>query len=357
MRINVRQICFIMAAYTAVTKLLIYPTTLAELCGRDLLFPALINFFIEGVLIWAVCFLCSRTDKTFFGLLQGTVGDVGARIVYGLLAGFFMLSAIIPLFEQKLYVHTIFYDTVPSFIVFLPIFIFTVYAASKNLENIGRCADICFPMFAAVMAFLFFMAYNAVKPDNLLPVLQTTAASVFGGALKTSFRFMEPCWMLMFMGRFEYKKGDAAKITLSYACGAAIVLLFLFVFYGIYGEISASRTFAISRTSIYFPAIESIGRIDLVMLYVLEVVMLFALVINIQLAVHALTKCVGYENRKALSLAVNAVLLLILLFCDHYFHAVQTAYYDWLWIAAVVFSVLVPSLAWTLKRRTPDEKA
>ena len=36
-----RHNCFIMIAYTAVTKLLIYPTALAELCGRDLLFPCL----------------------------------------------------------------------------------------------------------------------------------------------------------------------------------------------------------------------------------------------------------------------------------------------------------------------------
>ena len=44
MAIKVRQICFILLAYTAVTKLLVYPTVLADVCGRDLLAPALIDF-------------------------------------------------------------------------------------------------------------------------------------------------------------------------------------------------------------------------------------------------------------------------------------------------------------------------
>ena len=351
MKINARQICFILIVYTAVTKLLIYPTMLANLCGRDVLFPAMINFLIEGIVIWSVSFLCSRTDKTFFELLTDNIGKVGAKIVYGLFAAYFILMTIIPMFEQMHYVHTIFYDTVPSLLVFLPFFMFAVYAASKNLMNIGRCADICLPIFAFTMAFLFIMAFQEVEWDNLLPILQTPAKKIIGGVSGTAFRFFEPCWLLMFMGHFKYKKWDAAKFTLSYAAGAAIVLLFLAVFIGIYGDIATSRTFAVSRTSIYFPAIETIGRIDLIMLYVLESVMLFALVINIQLSVHAMTFCTGYSDKKVWAVAVNAVLLIILITCDHNFHNINQFYSNWIWIAVAVFTVAVPLLAWALRRK------
>ncbi|MDE6001062.1 MAG: hypothetical protein K2G96_01880, partial [Clostridia bacterium] len=122
MKISVRQICFIMLAYTAASRLLLYPTNLSMLCGRDLLFPALIDFGVQAVIVWAIAYLCSRTDKTFFGLIEGTLGNITARIVYGLFALFFIVCTIIPLFEQKLYVHAIFYDTVPSLLVFLPFF-------------------------------------------------------------------------------------------------------------------------------------------------------------------------------------------------------------------------------------------
>lgn len=350
-KISVRQICFIMIAYTAATKLLFYPQALSEESGRDLLFSALIDFVLQGVIIWSVAYLASRTDKTFFELLRGTIGEVGARIIYGFFAAFFVICAIVPMFEQKLYVHAIFYDTVPSLLVFLPFFIFAIYAGSKGFENIGRCADICLPLFLVSMALIFAMSFGEVKPDVFLPVLKTPAKNVFGAALGAAYRFAEPCYLLMFLGHFRYKKGDAAKITLSYAAGAALVMLVLFVFYGVYADIAGTRQFAISKISIYFPAIEVLGRIDLIVLYVLEIVMLFALVLNIQLAVHCVSKCAGWNDRGIISLAVNAALIALVFALNNSFFNLLEFFRDWMWIVFIIFATVVPCLAWALRRK------
>ncbi len=351
MKISVRQICFILLAYTAVTKILMYPTILSGDCNRDLLLPALIDFTVGGIVIWSLSYLCSKTDKTFFALLEGIIGNVGARIVYGFIAAFFLLTALLPIFEQKMYIHNIFYDTVPSLGVFLPFFAFAVYAASKKFINIGRCADICLPLFLVCMILMFALGFGEAKMDNLLPMFKAPAGVLFKCTAGTLYNFAEPCWLLMMMGHFKYKKGDAAKITLSYAGGAAFVLLFLTLFMGIYGPIAPSRTFAIARTSLFFPAIETIGRIDLVLLFVLEVVMLFALVLNIQLGVYAIYKCTGYQNYKIISLAVNIALLTITVFADSQYSGIYNFYYDWLWIAFAVFTVALPLSAWAFKRR------
>ena len=191
-KISVRQICFIMLAYTVVGKLLTYPTAVSFFCERDLLFPALINFFIEGIIVWCVAYLCSRTDKTFFELLKGTIGSIGARIVFGFFAVLFMLAALVPLFEQELYVHTIFYDTIPYLLAFLPFFVFAIYAGSKRFENIGRCADLCMPIFVITMFVIFLMSCGEAKWDNLLPVLKTPAKNIFSTAAGSVFRFVEP---------------------------------------------------------------------------------------------------------------------------------------------------------------------
>lgn len=45
--------------------------------------------------------LSKRTKLTFFGLLENTFGRVAARIVYGVFALFFALSAVLPMLEQK----------------------------------------------------------------------------------------------------------------------------------------------------------------------------------------------------------------------------------------------------------------
>ena len=351
MKISVRQICFILLCYNAVSKMLLYPTVLSHYCGRDLLFAALIDFAVQAVVVWAVSFLCSRTDKTFFQLLEGTFGNIFARIIYGLFALFFIAATIVPLCEQKLYVHTIFYDTVPPLLIFLPFFFFSIYAAGKKFTNIGRSADVCMPIFVLSMIFVFSMSVLEIKWNSFMPVLKTPVKDLFGGALGTVFRFAEPCYVLMFMGHFKYKKGDAAKMTFSYTGGALTVLLFLFTFYGIYGDIAQSRQFAVSKISLFFPAIDTIGRIDLIALYILEIVMLFALVLNVQLALHCVMQCTGYQNRVVLSLAVNAVLIILLMVFDHGFNNLHTFYAKWMWIAFAVFANAIPVLAWTLRRK------
>lgn len=351
MTIKVRQICIIMFIYTVVTRLLLYPTMLGEYSSRDLLFAALPDFLIQGIVIWSVSYLCSRTEKTLPELVKDTVGVVGSRIVFGFFAAFFLLATIIPLFEQKLYVHAIFYDTVPSLAVFLPIFFFSVYAGTRNFKNIGRCADICLPIFIISMILIIAMSLSEVDFSNLLPIAKTPARDIFSGSLKTAYRFTEPAYLLMFVGRFRYKRGDAAKITLSYVAGGLLVLFFLAVFYGIYGDLTPSRQFAISKVSLYFSAIDIVGRIDLLVLYMLEIVMLFALVLNVQFAVYCLVECTGWKNVEVLSLCVNGALAAILVFCDHLFNSMQTVFSDYMWAVFIVFTVLAPLLAWVLDRR------
>lgn len=355
MKIATRQICFIFLIYSVVSKLLIYPTALVAVSGRDLLFSAAIDFAVSAAVICSVAVLCSKTDKTFFELLENTFGNVVARIVYGFFALFFMLCTLYGVFEQKLYVHAIFYDTVPSLLVFLPFIIFSVYAGSKGFSNIGRSADICLPIFIVTFIMIMIMSLPEAQFSHLLPVLKTPAKKVFGAALGTFYRFAEPCWLLMLMGHFKYKKGDAIKITASYLGGCAIVLMFLAVFFGIYGNMAVSRNFVISKISLFFSAMDVIGRVDFIALYALEIVMLFALVINVQFAVHCVNKCIGYDNKNVISVAVNAVIMILLIVFNHHFSAIGDVYFRWMWIVFVVFAIIIPLLAWALKRRDRDE--
>ena len=348
-RISARQICFIMLIYTAVSKFVTYPTQLSYASGRDLLFSALLNFLLQGVIVWAVSFLCSRTDKTFFELIEGTLGNVTARVVYALFALFFMVCTLLPLMEQKLYVHAIFYDMLSPLVTFLPVFFFTVYASSKSFKNIGRCADICLPIFLIAMAFILVMSLHELQWDNFLPMFRQPG-KIFKGSLANVYRFAEPSFLLMFMGHFKYKKGDAVKITLSYIGGALFVLAVLTAFYGIYGDMAQSRSFAISKISLFFPAIDLIGRIDLFALYVLEIPMLFALVLNIQLTVHCIEECTGYKNRAVLSLAVNAVFFILLIFLDNSFSAVHEVWAKWMWIVFLIFAYLLPLSGYLMRR-------
>lgn len=343
-----------MLAYTFVTKTLSFPAALAAEAGRDLLFSAAIDFAVGGVLVWSVAYMCSRTDKTFFGMIDSLWGKAGVIAAGSLFALYFAFTAFYPLLEQERYVHAVFYDTIPSYLTFLPFFAFALYVACKGFTNIGRCADVCLPVFAVAGAFILAMSAGEVNAEHFLPVLKTPAGNIFSGAVKNFFRFNEPAYMLFFAGRFRYKKGDAAKITLSYAGGAALVMLTLFAFYGIYSDLAPDTQFAIGKLAVYFSAINIVGRVDLVALYALEIVQLFALALNIQLSVYCIKSCirlddVGYEKYDFLpviSLAVNAALMIGLIFCDSLFSSVSRFYADWGWIATLAFAAAAPVAAW-----------
>lgn len=349
--ISVRQICFILLAYGAAVKLMVFPAALANAAGNDLLFPLLFDTVVQTVVIWAVAYLSSRTDKTFFELIENTLGKVTARIVYGLLALWFLMSAVLPVSEQQLLVHDAFYDTIPAIYVFLPFFFFSVYAGAKSFTNVGRCADFCFPIFIVTIAGFLIMSLGQGEYSNLLPVLRQPFSKIAGVSLTSSFRFTESAFLLLFMGHFKYRKGDAAKLTVSYVAGELIVMLLIAAYYALYGQLASSRAFLLESVAEFFPAVSVIGRVDLIMLYALDMVILFAIILNIQACVHCLVLAFGWEKRSVWSLLVNAVLLVLTFVLNNKFAALQAVASKWFWVPALVFAYLLPLLAWTLRRR------
>lgn len=343
--LSVRQICVIMFVFNAAIKLMLYPTTMAASCGNLLWVPVLIDTAFQSAVVWAVCYLSSKTDKTFFDLLGNALSKPVARIIYALYALFFALSAFVPMTEQQAMVHEAFYDTIPSLLVFLPFFFFAIYAGSKGLTNAGRTAEICLPIFIVTVLTLLIMGLPECDFSTLLPFakMPATLASGCAGGL---FRFNEGAFMLMFLGNFRYKKGDALKITLSCALGGLIVAIVCVIFYAVYSDLAVVQYFAISKISIFFSAISLIGRTDLIAVYALDIAMLFAIVFNIQMATYCLAKAVGRQWHPAFSLCINALLIVLTFVLNNKFALVQSLGALYMGIATAFFAFLMPVLGW-----------
>lgn len=360
-QLKTRQVCFIMSAYTAAGKLLMMPAVLSYYCDGNLWLPALIAFALQTAAVWAVAYASSKTDKTVFALIEDTFGKVVSKIFCWLFAAFFALSALLPMLEQKLFVQSIFYDTIPSLITFLPFFIFSVYAGAKGIKNAGRVADIVLPVLAVALIALLIMSAGESNLGWLLPVLRTTPFSgMVSGVRFSLYNFTDGAVMLMLMGRFRYRKGDSLKITLSYAASALVVVLFLVLFYSIFSVLSPDQYFAISKIAVFFSALSLVGRVDLVAVYAVEVCMLFALVLYIQLSVTCICGALDKEQTEGrnvrpaaaiASLAVNAILLLCVILLNNSYLVVQQFFGGYLWAVFLVFAFLLPPLVWVLKKK------
>lgn len=342
--INVRQLCFFVAFVLPVAKLLTLPARLAEYAENDLLLPALAHFLLQAGVFAVFLFVASRSDKSLFELVEQALGKVAARVVYFLYAAFFVFLSLLPLVETERFVYTAFFDTAPVSFSLTPFFLLSAFIACKDLKAFGRSADASMPLFLTAFIGLVGMALPETSFSAVLPVGGMGIKASANAFRRTFADFSDVALMLPMLGAYRYEKGDAKKALGAYAAGASFVLFFLAVFYGIYGPVALRQKYAFVKIAQYFSALDVVGRLDLLLTYLMTVVLLFYLCLPLQLSVLCVARAVGTEKRVWISLALNLALFLYTLFCTvHYnrLYALLTGTFTWVF---PVFSTALPLL-------------
>ncbi len=355
-KISARQLFFFLACVAPVGKIILMPSALVQAANNDLLFPAAANFLLQAGVIFLVMLL-SRSNQTFYQLLANTFGKIAAKIISVALTLFLLYCALLPILEQKLFVQSIFYDTLPSLIAFAPFFIFSAYLCAKQLSSLGRVWDIIAPISIVGFFGIIVLAVGNADFGALMPVGAGGGKGFLSGTAYTMLWFYDSLLVLMLMGRFEYKKGMAWKAAVFYLVGAAAVLFFLAVFYGIFSDIAIRQIFAFAKISRYFSAITVLGRIDYIFIYALGLVMAFYCAMPMQAAAECLSDAFGGGTlRSALySVGINAVMLTITIALDYSFGSVRdTVGYRLFWLFPAV-CVGLPLLALCLRRKKYEQ--
>lgn len=343
-KISTRQLCFILAFFFPVNKLIILPAALGGTAGNDLLLSAGALYLLQGIAVFSILWLTKKKNQTLFSLIEERFGKVTAYIAYAVLSLFFFFSSLYPLLEQKTYVLNTMYDTRPSVIVFLPFFALSLYAATKGLTSIGRSADLALFFFLPSFILLLVMAVGSTDFTELLPIANNSFPEIVNGCLTALFAFAESAYLLVFMGHVQVEKKFLTKTMLSYGGGALGVLLFLGVFYGIFSEVSMRELYALSKIARYYNALKVIGRVDFIFIYSIEIVQLFALVIPIQLCVHTASTVLHTGKVGLVSLIVNILLLIFTLLTSNAFLAVNSFINTYCFPVFLLFSFALPIL-------------
>lgn len=355
-KISSRQIYFFLAAIAPVGKLLLMPTQLVHYAKNDLLFPAATNFLLQAGAVFLVLLL-ARSNQTLFDLIRNTFGKVVAKIAMVVLSLFLFYAAFFPLMEQKLYVQSVFYDTLPSILAFSSFFLISAYLCSKPLFSWGRVWDALTP--TAIIGFVGIMILSVKNADfgALAPVGAGGVNGYFLGTGYTMSWFFDSALLLTMIGNFRYEKGMAWKGALAYLAGGAAILFFLATFYGIFSDIAIRQTFAFSKISKYFSGITVLGRIDYLFLFLLTLVMVFYCALPVRAGVDCLTRAFGkkYFLPTIWSVLVNVTLFALTMLLDYRISSVQHTITMMLFWIFPIFCILLPALA-LLLRRSPREK-
>lgn len=352
MKIRPRQLFFLLACLAPLGKINMLPSQLAFEAKGDLLFPAAANILIQAIVIFFVLLLCSR-QKTLYELLEEWIGKIAACILICIFAVFLLFAAILPLFEQKLMVQSVFYDTIPSYVAFAPFFLFSAYLCAKPLRTMGRMWDILGPIAIAGAIGIFVFAVGSADFGALQPVGAGGGQGFLRGSAAALSRFFDSALILSLVGKIDYEKGLPWKGTLCYLAGAAAVLLFLAIFYGVYAETAVTKLFAFSKVSRYFAGITVLGRIDFLFIYALALGMTFTCALPIQSAVDVLTDAFGKNKilETVLSVVFNAGLLLLTVLFNYNYTGLSNAMSQTLFWIFPIFTVAVPLLSLLLLRR------
>ena len=171
--------------------------------------------------------------------------------------------------------YAAFFDTAPTTFSFGFFFVLLAFVCSKGIKSFSRAADLCLFLFLLPFFALITMGFFETDLTKLLPFFGTHFREVSRALTRSTPHFSDALLLFPFIAKLNYKEGDGAKITIGYGAGAFMTILFLAVFFGIFSSVAPREHYAFSKIAQYFSALDVVGRIDLVFVYLLSIVLLF----------------------------------------------------------------------------------
>ena len=318
-----RQIALAAAFLLPAAKLLEAPSILATYAAGDLLLPAFLHFLLQFGVLFALLFTVSKSEKTLFERLNACLGK-WSLLFYGLYAAYFLFAAVLPLLDMEKFTYAAFFDTSPTVFAFVSFFIFSAFLCAKGLKTLGRAADLCLFLFLIPFLALIGMSLFTADYSHLLPLFGNKLGDTMYAFKRTTPHFSDAVLLLPLLGNLRYKKGDTVKILGGYTIGAFSTLIFLATFYGIYASIAPREHYAFSKIAEYFPALDVIGRFDLLFVYMLTIVLLIFTAMPLQYTTQLV--CHGFQVKSGIlvSALLNVGAFLFLLFANRRYNAVYT---------------------------------
>jgi len=347
-----RQIAFTAAFILPALKLLEAPALLARYAAGDLLLPALLHFLLQTAVLAVVLFALSRSKYTLLERLQRAFGK-GAAVFYIAFAAFFLFVAILPLLDLEKFTYAVFFDTAPTTFSFAFFFIFAAFFCSKGLTAIGRCADIC--LFLFLFPFLALTGMSLAETDfsNLLPLFGTKFGDTMSAFTYTTPHFSDVILLLPLLANYRPKQGDTKKILIGYGAGGICTLFFLAVFFGVYSSIAPREHYAFAKIAQYFPALDVLGRIDLVFVYLLSIVLFFHACLPLQYATDFISRTFFERHKKYVAAAVCFCAFLFVLFFNRRYNAIYALISGKLYPIFWFIADMVPLFLLFLPKYTP----
>ena len=339
-----RQLAFFVAFFLPVGKLLELPSLLARYAGGDLLIAAFIGTVAEFLSFLFLVLFCKKTGEAPLSFIKKRLGKVACGILVGIYTMFLLLFSALPLLDLERFSHAAFSDTAPTFFVFTPFFFFGAFVCTKGLKGLGRSADLTPVLFLFPMLALLIMSVGQADFSRLLPIIEKPITVSLKAALKTTPYFSSGALLLPVCCGYRYEEKAEAKLLPAFGAGSTLFLIFLAVFFSVFGTLGEKEHYALMKTAQFFPALRYVGRIDLLMVYLVTVVLFFYTALPLQLSVNGIRMLLPFKTEFLPSAIVNLAAFIFVLICNKRSAALQRFFLERLSPLFLFFSLAVPLL-------------
>lgn len=343
-QLKIRQICLFFIAFVPVTKLFSMPSIVSKVSGQDIWISALLNIFIDLVTVVILTITCTKTNMTFYQLLEKNFGKTLSKIILFLYVIYFLLKSFLPISEQKTYVEVTLYETVPNILYFTPFLVVAFYLCIKKIRVLGRCADIMWIFTVIGYVLLFSLSISNADLTAVYPIGKNGATKILQGSYAGLNWYGDVVYLAFFIGKFKVERGKNYKIPLSYLLSCFMTLVFVVVFYCVFTSIAYKQRFALTETSKYTSVINSIGRFDYVGIILLLTTSIISLALPLYFATDILAHIFKNQNRWVFALIVVLLIFLALRIFGEYFRSVERFIISYGGIIFLIFGNVLPCL-------------
>lgn len=320
-KMTLRQVCFTLTAFTVSLKIISLPSHVAKFSQESLWISAIINFLLDGLMIFFILKISEKFDGlTFYQILDQNCGKAFTKTVFFLYFIYFFLKSYLPLNEQKNYIEIALYETTHVIWIFLPIFLVSAFFSYKGLKTVGRLSDLMIWFTAFSIIVLICLSLPASHFSNILPIIGVPFKSILTGSFRSLPWYFDSTYILFIIGNFKSEKLKKTKIMLSYVVGALVVIFFFIVLYGEFGPLTERQYYAPIKMGKYYLSTSNSGRIDYLAGFALAIVCVFSTTLPLVFSSLCLSHVFNFKHRITPCLIVNGLMAIIFFLTQNYFY-------------------------------------
>ena len=239
-------------------KFLVLPSVLYRFSENMSWLVVLVLMIIDGLYVFLIIDLMKKSPyKNINEFMTQTIGPVLTKIFLAIISIQLVLQIANMVKGSEFFVVENFYNNFNWMLYVLPLIALTGFMIYKGIRNIARVQEVfCWAIIIGCI-YIVIKSIKGVDPLEYLPMFKDGVEPLFYSGFRHMNWFGSSSFLLLLFGKVDFKDERKGKLISYIAIAIVLVQILYFIFFGLFGVISPTHTFAISDIS-QFSASKSI---------------------------------------------------------------------------------------------------